>query len=146
VGDRWPPDDSLIVPRDPSLHIEIGQEVPQIMTERVGESIDLLQDVLAKERGLHSDMIQLGEEAVGPANMLIRTIHDVGTSCVPDYIKFSWVKLMLGLAVSSLYYVLGELLHHIECTWTIKSNTFHIPEIQVHVTIVNTKFSKIGPQ
>ena len=146
MADRWPPDDSLIVPRDPSLHIEIRQEVPQIMTECVGESIDLLQDVLAKERGLHSDVIQLGEKAVGAANMLVRTIHDVGTSCVPHYIKFSWVELVLSLAVSSLNHVFGELLHHIEGTWTIKSDTFHIPEVQVHVTIVNTKFSKIGPK
>lgn len=114
------------------------------MTECVGESIDLLQNVLAKKRGLHSDMIQLWEEAVGAANMLVRTIHDVGTSCVPHYIKFSWIELVLGLAVTSLNYVFGELLHHIERTWTIKSDSFHIPEVQVHVTIVNTKLSKIG--
>ena len=108
------------------------------MAERVGERINLVQDVLAKEGGLHSDMIQLGEEAVGPSNMLVRTVHDVGTSCVSDYIKLSWVKLVLGLAVSSLNHVLGELLHHIERTWTIKSDTFHIPKVQVHVTIVHT--------
>jgi hypothetical protein len=91
-------------------------------------------------------MIQLGKEAVGPSNMLVRTIHDVWASCVSDYIQLSWVKLMLGLAVSSLNHVLGELLHHIKRTWTIKSDTFHIPKVQVHMTIVNTKFSKIGPQ
>lgn len=83
-------------------------------------------------------MIQLGEEAVGPSNMLVCTVDDVGTSCVSDYVQFSWVKLVLRLAVTSLNHVLGELLHHIESTWTIKSDTFHIPKVQVHVTIVHT--------
>ena len=138
MADRWPPYNSLIVPRDPSLHIEIREEVPEIMTECVSERIDLLKNVLAKERGLHADMIHLREEAVGPPNMLVRTIHDVGASCVSDYIQLSWVKLVLGLAVSSLHHVFGELLHHIERAWTIKSDAFDIPKVQVHVTIVHT--------
>ena len=61
MADRWPPYNSLIVPRDPSLHIEIREEVPEIMTECVSEGIDLLKDILSKERGLHSDMIHLWE-------------------------------------------------------------------------------------
>ena len=82
MTDRGPPDYSLVVLWEPRVNIEIWQEIPQVMTQGVGECIYLVKDALAQEGALHADMIYLGEKSVRPADMLVRTIHNVGASCI----------------------------------------------------------------